>query len=269
MKISFETKSISEIESIVAVFRNEHKVIFSNYYGLNAEFEYAIANIGNILFVRKTEYQLYRLFFIVADISVLSDALRFMEKGKYIVNIPSRVPIDDKIAILENGEFKLVEEYIRFYFKNIRERYERLAKNVKYATPLPGYALAQTATEEDVSQIWTLLERTFSLNMDYIPTHNELLAKVRKGTVFVNRTEMGEVCGVQVISPKGTTCYMDLVADEKGMGIFLEKRVHEYLLEHNITYCYCWVRKTNYAQVHYQEKLHIQIDGMKDYSFLN
>ena len=264
----FVLKDHDEIESIIAAFRTQHPLCFSNYYGLSDGDEYELNSFPSTILLRKKEHELYRVFFLTANNEELVSILNELPKKNYIFNIPSKQPIESEISMFASCGFVLIEEYNRYYIPNFQETYDKVTKFVN-AFDEEDYQLALVANASDSSQILDLFSKTFSLNMDHVPTIDELKKMIAERTVFVNKTKEGEIFGVEIISIQGKKCYGNIRVDTKGMGIFLEKKIFDYMLEKGIKYHYFWIRKTNKQVVRYHKMLGAKWDGLSDYSFVN
>ena len=266
--VLFQHKEVDGINALVSSFRAARKIVFSNYFGVSEGYEYDVFTSENVLLIRKKEYHFYRLFFLCSDEKELQYILSDLKGYEYITNIPTRVPIDDKIELLKECGFEMIAEYNRYYNKSIQSAYEKLCKMSDSLSINEDYELVCPAKADDISQIWDLLNRNFSLYTDHIPNKNELSDMVTQQHVFVNKTHEGEVFGVHIFTTTNQLCYGNAWLDTKGYGILLSKNMIKYALEHNIKTINYWVRKGNNQVVRYHKMMGAVADGMSDYSFL-
>lgn len=266
--VLFEYKEVEKIHALVSAFGAARKIVFSNYYGVAEGYEYDVFTSENVLLIRKKEYHFYRLFFLCSDEIELQRVLSSLVCEEYVINIPTRLPIDDKIDFLNKCGFEMIAEYNRYYNKSIQSAYEKLCKMSDSLSINKDYELVCPAKVDEISQIWGLLNRNFSLYTDHIPNENELVDMVALQHVFVNKTHDGEIFGVHIFTTTKQLCYGNAWLDTKGYGILLSKNMIKYALEHNIKTINYWVRKGNKQVVRYHKMLGAVADGMSDYSFL-
>lgn len=266
--VQFNHKEVTEIDVLVAAFRAEHKITFANYYGIAKGYEYDVYTSENVLLIRKKEYHFYRLFFLCSDEVELQYILLGLMDGEYVINIPTRLPIDDKIDFLKKCGFEMIAEYNRYYNKSIQSAYEKMCKLSDSLSINEDYELVCPAKVDEISQIWDLLNHNFSLYTDHIPNKNELVDMLEQQHVFVNRTHDGEIFGVHIFTTTKQLCYGNAWLDTKGYGILLSKNMVKYALEHNIKTINYWVRKGNKQVIRYHKMMGAVADGMSDYSFL-
>lgn len=266
--VQFIKFNLQEVTSIVASFRGKNRPLFSNYYGLSDDVECELYQSNNTVLIRKKEYEAYRLFLLTSDEDDLRQLLNKINDGFYVMNIPTREPITERIEMFKECGFELVAEYNRYYNKSITEGYKKLSKLAASLTNDDNYELVCNAQENEILQIWNLLNDTFDLYTDHIPNTDELTNMVKQKHVFVNKTSDGEIFGVHIFTPTNHICYGNAWVDKKGFGILLSKNMYQYALEHDIKTINYWIRKGNNQVIKYHKMLGAVPDGLSDFSFI-
>ncbi len=264
----FEYKQVKEILEIVSNFRNSYSIAFSNYYGLDNNFNYEVFKSEKTLMIRNKEHHFYRLYILSSDEKDLKNSLSELTGVEYVINIPIKQPIGDEvIQLLNESGFELIGEYYRYFNKSIEPAYSFLCKMANGLETDSNCELSQIARIDEIDQIEKLLRDNFSLYTDHLLDETELRDRIRQNTVYVNRYN-GEVCGVEIFTPTSRVCYSNAWIDKKGLGVFLSKEVYHYLIDHGIKVLNFWVSSTNKPAIKYYKKLGCVPDGLIDYSFL-
>ena len=87
------------------------KILLSNFfYKVDTEF-CDIYKGDNTVIIRVPEYDFYRMFVQTADVEELVTLLKELKKNKYVINIPSKKPIDEWKMVFEKADFKNIGIY--------------------------------------------------------------------------------------------------------------------------------------------------------------
>ena len=264
--IEFKFIENRELASAIATFRTSSNKVVSNFFGLTNHC-HELGSTQDSLIIRKKESGFYRLYYLTKNESELLDVLSGINDGEYVVNIPTKTPIDVRESFLSECGFELIGEYSRFYNRSISDAFNKLSKLSDGIEVVENCELAQFATEDDQPQIMALLKENFSVYTDHLPEDIELAEMIEKKHVFVNRYE-GKVCGVEIFTPTSQVCYGNAWIDTKGLGVFLSLEVYRYLMNNNIKVMNFWVNNANKKVIKYHKLLGSVPDGLMDYSFL-
>lgn len=79
-----------EIKNVVTNFKDSHRILFSNYYGVNEQENFEILKLDRSILIRKKEHDFYRLFLLSADEKELVNILRALQEDTYVLNIPTK-----------------------------------------------------------------------------------------------------------------------------------------------------------------------------------
>lgn len=266
--VQFENVEFEEIAPIIVSFRKRNRIVFSNYFGVPPCVDLGMCVSNNTLLIRKKEYEAYRLFFMTSDLMDLKQMLSDCVGSFFVMNIPTREPIDDKIGLIKDCGFEFVAEYNRYFNKSIEKGYQKLETLSSSLTNDENHLLVCNAVEDDIIPIWKILDETFDLYTDHIPNEIELKEMVKQHHVFINKTCDGEIFGVHIFTPTNHLCYGNAWVDKKGYGVLLSKNMYRYALDHGIKTLNYWIRRGNNQVIKYHKMLGAVPDGLSDYSFI-
>lgn len=264
--IEFKFIENRELASAIATFRTSSNKVVSNFFGLTNHC-HELGSTQDSLIIRKKESGFYRLYYLTKNESELLDVLSGINDGEYVVNIPTKTPIDGGGFFLNECGFELIGEYSRFYNRSIGEAFNKLSKLSEGIEIVENCELAQYALACDQPQIMDLLRENFSVYTDHLPEDVELTEMIEKKHVLINRYD-GNVCGVEIFTPTSQVCYGNVWIDTKGLGVFLSLEVYRYLISNNIKVMNFWVNNANKKVIKYHKMLGSVPDGLIDYSFL-
>jgi len=147
-----------------------------------------------LLFIEKTRYDFWRLYFYIQDITELNWAI-FKEKAlvaEIVVRNSKKEKWDSILQAFEKkGEFKKYDTFTRFY----KEKLEVEIQEDDFST-------LETPREEDLLVIQQLIEANFNVYSDRIPSVEEL--KTLTKTTFIIK-EKGQIVAFFITEKKGVT----------------------------------------------------------------
>lgn len=253
--IRFQKATTNEIRVASSELMKKGRMLFNNYYGVNDDDDCSIFFSDYTLLIRKKEFHFYRLYVMSLDETDLSMLLNGLSGEEYVLNIPSRKPIDDWDTLLKKCGFEFLESYSRFYNTTIKAK--------KYPPGTDTFA-----KESDVDDIANLLYNNFSLYTDHLPSVDTIRTMVKEQRVFADYDSTGKICGVLIFTITGNKCYQDAWIDLGENGLKLFFAVYNMMQERNIGYTNFWVRDTNKSVIKMHYLMGDKMDGMKDYTYL-
>lgn len=254
-----ENKFIKEnkevIEKLIDDWKVEHKPILSNYYGLTAGFDYDYLIENRTIVVRKKEGEFYRLFVLTTDASDLASILGSLQE-EYVINIPSRKPIDDWEELMKQCGFEYYSTYSRYCNTKI-------ATMKKHKTTLNIHA-----TIENAEEIYQLLTETFSPYTGHLPSKEELEEMILNQQVLVDKYSDGHVCGVNIHTITGVTGYGNAWVDKGEHAVELLLDMYNEMIEKGVKRHVFWVNDSNIGVAKMHIKMGAKPDGLKDYTYI-
>lgn len=251
--MNFRTIKSDSLREEISSILSGKKVSLSNFFYKVDGDACEICTGKDTVLIRVPEYDFYRLFVQTADINELVTMFKELEKNKYVINIPSKKPIDDWSPVFDQSGFNNIGIYNRYY-----------TTKVKYRKSGAG----DFAKPEDLAVIDNLLKGHFSLYTDHLPTLNQLKSMIDNNQVLVSKDESDEIKGVLIYTLEGKKCYFNAWIDFSGKGLFLLYKGYNIAAEHNINYVYYWVNSTNYDVINLHKMMGAVPDGLTDYTYL-
>lgn len=253
MSVVFSPIFYHELLRIVAYFNKTHKILYSNFYGLNNNTcEYFITD--SCLLIRYKEFDFYRLYVISNDAEQLKSTLSQLANQEYVINIPSKKGIDEWLGILNYSGFRYYETYSRYY---------RKVKDRKY--DVNGIVFAKSSELNDIAR---LIYNNFSKYTDHLPSLEELQTMIEKEQVLVDHDANGIVCGVNIFTISGSTVYGNAWIDKGENAINLYLASKNVWADKGVKHNYFWVRDSNTKVLKMHIRLGAKADGLKDYTFI-
>ena len=210
-----------------------------------------------LLFIEKTRYKFWRLYFYIQDVAKINLAV-FKEQALIaeIVVRHSKIekwkPIIQKFQ--EKGGFKLYDTFIRMYNDNINID----TKNI-------DFSVIEKPLEEDFIQIQILLEENFDAYSDRIQSVEEL--KKLAETTFIIK-DKGKIVAFFIAEKNGITLifrYWLVLKDYRGRGYgnLLFKRV--LTCDSEIKRITSWINKKLDYSILAHKRLGFKEDGLTNY----
>lgn len=253
MKETFSSISTSEIQALVADFKNTHDIVLSNYFGVSETDAHEMLVTPQTLLLRKKEHHFQRLFLLSSDEAELVNLLRTLDDEEYVLNIPTKKGIGHWEQVLADAGFTFLAQYDRYYNREIEYRESDIGT---------------FAVEEDADEILNLLYvDEFSVYTDYLPTKPELIEMIKEGRVLVNK-EDGHVLGVLIFTLEGKKCYLNIWIDKSKHGLYLLFDAYNIMVEKGVTLAYFWIRSDNKKIIKLHKLTGAVPDGLSDYSFI-
>lgn len=242
-----------EIKNVVTNFKDSHRILFSNYYGVNEQENFEILKLDRSILIRKKEHDFYRLFLLSADEKELVNILRALQEDTYVLNIPTKKGVEDWQNLLTLSGFSFLAKYDRYFNKHIEYRESEVGTY---------------AAEKDALEIMNLLYADdFSIYTDYLPTRERLSQMIRNKQVLVNNVD-GHILGVLIYTIEGKKCYLNIWIDRSKDGLFLLFDAYNIMVKKGIDLAYFWVKSTNKKIIKLHKLTGAVSDGLSDYSYI-
>ncbi len=255
MENKFIKESKAAIEKLIDDWKVKHKPVLSNYYGLEEGYEYDYQMSDSFVIIRKKEGDFYRLYVLTTDVADVSIRLTILTGKDYVINIPSRKPIDDWDGLLQKCGFDYYETYSRICNPKVATMKKRPTAIEEFAKP------------SDLDDIIELLSENFSPYTAHLPSREKMMQLIEKKRIYVDRYENGRVCGVNIFDIKSSAGYGMAWLDKGKYGLDLQLNMFNYFIDCGVKRLVGWVRDTNEKVV----KMHLRMgavrDGLKDYTY--
>lgn len=253
MNNCFISTTAVEIKNVISDFKDSHKILFSNYYGVNELENFEILKTDLSILIRKKEHDFYRLFLLSADEKDLIIILQALQEDTYVLNIPTKKGVEDWQNILALSGFSFLAQYDRYYNKQIEYRESEVG---------------DYAVEEDAPEIMNLLySNDFSIYTDYLPTKERLSQMICNKQVLANKVD-GHILGVLIYTIEGKKCYLNIWIDRSKDGLYLLFDAYNIMVEKGIGLAYFWVKSTNKKIIKLHKLTGAISDGLSDYSYI-
>ncbi len=251
----FIRESKEAIETMIDDWKANHKPLLSNFFGLANGFDYDYLKSESTIVVRKREGDYFRLFVLSTNADEMEKMLSPLQE-EYVINIPSRKPIDDWEVVMRKCGFEYYSTYSRYCNTKI-------AKMKKHKTSLNIYA-----TVEDAPEIYQLLTDTFSAYTGHMPSMNELEEMITNQQVLIDKYDDGHVCGVNIHTITGVTGYGNAWVDKGEHAVELLLDMYNKMIEKGVKRHVFWVNDANIGVAKMHIKMGAKLDGLKDYTFI-
>lgn len=203
------------------------------------------------IFLVKEEEKFCRFYYFLDDFKELKNLDEFLKSYKkdMVLEVISTKKVDNKLY--KSAGFLPYKTFSRYHSKNVKYTSNKLVKR---------------ANAEDLEQIRTMLDKTFDIYSDYIPSAKELeLLAINKEIYVVKKGKT--VAGVAIYQKKGREYYYRLLCIHEnyrgqGLGDILSSCVS---FEKNN--CLLWINDANIASIKLHEKRY-DYDKLKNYIFL-
>ncbi len=210
-----------------------------------------------LLFIEKTRYDFWRLYFYIQDITKINWAI-FKEKtlvAEIIVRHSKKEKWKSIVQTFqEKGRFKLYDTFIRLY----KDKLDIDVQDV-------DFSITETPREEDFLKIQQLLEANFDFYCDRIPSLEEL--KKIKDSTFVIKNK-GQIVAFFIAEKNGITLifrYWLVLENYRGRkyGDLLMKRVLTF--DPEIKRVTSWISKKLDYSILAHKRLGFKEDGLTNY----
>jgi len=210
-----------------------------------------------LLFIEKSEYDFWRLYFYIQDITKIN--WDFFQGKKLVAEIIVRESQNEKWEPIvqtfqEKGGFKLYDTFIRLY----KDKIDIDVQDV-------DFSMVETPCEEDFLKIQELLEANFDIYCDRIPSVEELKSLAK--TTFLIK-DNGQIVAFFIAEKKGVTLvyrYWLVLNDYRGRkyGDILMKRV--LTCDPEIERITSWISQKLDYSILAHKRLGFKEDGLKNY----
>ncbi|MGK0376367.1 MAG: GNAT superfamily N-acetyltransferase [Patiriisocius sp.] len=213
--------------------------------------------LSALLFIEKTRYDFWRLYFYIQDITKINWAF-FEEKSllaEIVVRQSKKKQWDAIIQAFEKkGKFKIYDEYIRLAL-------EKSSDNVRGT----DFSVLEACHENDLISIQHLIEANFNFYSDRIPSVEEL--KTLTNTTFLIK-DQGRIVAFFITEKKGVTLefrYWLVLKKYRGRkyGRILMNRVLTF--DPEIKRVTSWISKKNKNVILAHKQLGFKEDGLTNY----
>jgi hypothetical protein len=252
--LNFEAITFDRLNKTIAEFRNEHKPTYNNYYGVSNDTKCECFCSNGTLLLRVKEYDYYRLYILSNNRDALIAILKSLDKGVYVLNLPSKSPIDEWDKILADADFKPYASYERYYNTQIKGK---------------KISIGEEAEENDTTSIYKLFTQNFDKKTDHIPSFEQIREMIINKQIYITRGEQNEVVGFIIFTLEGKKCYLNAWLELSGRGIFLLYKFFNLMIDRGLSYCYFWVNSKNVSVKNIHTALGAKKDGLVDYTYIN
>ena len=255
MENNYKKSSKEEIEKLVDDWKATHKPVLSNFYGLEDGYDYDYKLSDSSIIIRKKEGEFYRIYILTIDKGNAESLLKELEGEDFVINIPSRKPIDDWNEVLLNSGFAYYETYSRICNPKVATMKKRPTEIEEFAKPT------------DIDDIIELLSENFSLYTAHLPSRDKMLQLIEENQVFVDRFDNGHVCGVNIFNIKVPVGYGVAWIDKGPHGLDLQLNMFNQFIDKGVKRLVGWVRDSNTKVVKTHIRMGAIFDGLKDYTY--
>lgn len=256
MENKFIKESKVVIEKLIDDWKIDHKPILSNFYGLEEGYPYEYLMSNSSVIIRKQESDFYRVYILTTDTEDIVPALIDLKGCDYIINIPSRKPIDDWDELLKKCGFEYYETYSRICNPKVATMKKRPTAIEEFAKPT------------DLDDIMDLLTENFSLYTAHLPSKEKMMQMIEGHQIYVDRYENGHVCGVNIFEINGPVGYGVAWLDKGEYGLDLQLNMFNHFIDHGVKRLIGWVRDSNVKVVKMHLRMGASPDGLKDYTYI-
>ncbi|MDN3676042.1 GNAT family N-acetyltransferase [Flavobacterium paronense] len=210
-----------------------------------------------LLFVEKSQYDFWRLYFYIQDISKITWG--FFQGKKLVAEIIVRESQNEKWEPIvqtfqEKGGFKLYDTFIRLY----KDKIDIDVQDV-------DFSMVETPCAGDFLKIKELLEANFDVYCDRIPSVEELESLAK--TTFVIK-DNGQIVAFFIAEKKGVTLvyrYWLVLQNYRGRkyGDILMKRI--LTSDQEIERITSWISQKLDYSILAHKRLGFKEDGLKNY----
>lgn len=255
MDNKFITTTKGTIERLIDDWKVYNKPILSNYFGLEEGYDYDYQISNNSILIRKKEGEFYRIYVLTTDVTDLEFLLTNLKGYDYVINIPSRKPIDNWDAMLQKCGFAYFETYSRICNPKVSTMKKRPTAIEEFAKP------------SDVDDIINLLSENFSLYTAHLPHRERMLQLIDDNQIYVDRYPDGRVCGVNIFNVKAPVGYGIAWIDKGEHGLDLQLNMFNNFIDNGVKRLVGWVRDSNTKVVKTHLRMGAIFDGLKDYTY--
>lgn len=245
-KIEFVRDGLSSI--LGDAFVTKHN--FSNYFGIDLN-DVSYYGDENNLFLVKPYDGFSRLYLMANDELVIKQVLQSLPTN-CCINIPSKKGIDLWLPLLQEGGYKRIATYQRYYYVGYRKGN---TKNLNFAEL------------RDLRLINEELHHFFSPLTGHLPNIAELKVMIESKQIVVNRDADGFVNGALCCQIKGKKAELPFWFDKTGDGLALLFNVFFLCHQSNVRQIVFWVNDVNTSTIAIHKMLGAQEDGLVDYIF--
>lgn len=194
-----------------------------------------------------------RVLFFVRDLQTLEYLLKQLPDGAYYLEVMTKDP--DSFLIPSCVTAARLQ---RFVNRDCSSVFHADSRVLQYRNDSVG----EPAAIADAAEINALLWSVFRTEISHLLTDEELEQEIRKGEVFIHRSDKIDAVLQTEILPK--RFYINQVVNKAEPSVIhaiLLKRLAKYV-ESGGRYMYSWIEETNIASIRFHEKYGMQHDGM-------
>lgn len=252
--IEFRVAKTGDLRKEFSSLFSGKKLLLSNFFYRLDEEECDVYTGDDTILIRVPEHDFYRLFVMTSDVDELVVLLKKLDDNKYVINVPSKKPIDDWNVVFDRAGFKNIGIYKRYYTTKVKYRKS---------------GVGEYAELGDLKVIDRILKDNFSLYTDCLPSESRLQSLINNKQVLVSKDDHNDIKGVLIFTLEGRKCYFNVWIDFSGNGLFLLYKGYNLAAEHGINYVYYWINSTNTQVINLHRMMGAVPDDLTDYTFIN
>ncbi len=240
-------------EQAIKIFKNRCK--YTNCFVNYKDFLNLIENCyffvrENSIFILKKEEEFYRFYYFLSDYKAINDLNDFfqMHKKTIILEVASRKSLDK--SLYNNIGFSPYKVYSRYSADKKSKKFE----------------IIEFAKVQDIEDIKKMIDNTFDVLVDYVPSISDLNTLIGKEEIFIIKQD-NEIAGIAIYEKKGAkdTYYLRLTCvhpDYRGrsIGYYL---ISGLPLENKR--CTAWIDDDNKIAKKLDIGVGYKADGLKNY----
>lgn len=248
-----ETNKIEFIQDGLSSILNDAcitKHTYNNYFGIDLN-EVSYYGDKDNLFLVKPYDGFSRLYLMANDEVIIKQVLQSLPTN-CCINIPSKKGIDSWLPLLQEGGYKRIATYQRYYYVDYRKGNTR---NLSFAE------------FRDLKLINKELHHFFSPLTGHLPNIDELKNMIEAKQIVVNRDADGAINGALCHQIKGKKAELPFWFDRTGDGLSLLFNVFSLCHQSDVRQIVFWVNNINTNTIAIHKMLGAKEDGLVDYIF--
>lgn len=197
-----------EVPNGITIIKDYNKKFITNFFPNELKVSKWIENklfytteIGEVLFFIKKNIGFDSLFFIASSVNELQFSLNVLMSQN-----PNLTFVADIVTKDENSEIIAIFEKCLFYQYTSLFRMSRLIKETS-STKFEKTNNLKEASENQIDEISTLLDKYFDSKAEQIPNNLELLDWIHSGSLLVYEIN-SKICGFIIYDLNGLTLYL-------------------------------------------------------------
>ena len=258
------------IKSIKQNAIEKHTKVFTNIYTLyneieQSEYAFCVQGANGIVFWKKDNWDVCRVFFVASDLLELSVLLS---------EVPSDVVMDYNTHKNNNmlnqffikAGFQLKASYVRKGMGIQGIGYEDVSAHSDILDDYYDESIVEYALYSDIDEIMQIIEDTFDKETDHLPARENLIEWIKNKWVLIYREE-GKIYTIYIYEIFGKKMYSALsynsVTADK-MYTLEKKGYLDAVQKYDVQYIYAWFNRENFGAM---KRNVLKEDGLINYIY--